>query len=283
MGTRTWQQHLAQATQQLADADVAAADHDVRVLLAHHLGCALNQLHGHLQETPQDTQAFQTLIDRRTAREPLAHITGTRGFWSLDLKVTSDVLDPRPDTETLIEAVLKHTADKQAPLRLLDIGTGSGAIALTLLTELPNATAHATDISPKALAIAKTNATKNKLADRITFVETSWATGIEGSFDIIVSNPPYIESAVIQTLDEEVKAHEPHLALDGGTDGLDAYRAILQQLNQVARADTLVAFEIGYDKSESVLALCERAGLEHLKLAQDLGGQNRTITGFFKG
>lgn len=282
MAAPSWQELLTRAAGRLADAGVSAADHDARALLAHHLGCPLGQLHQWLSSPVRDQNAYQALLERRAAREPLAHITGTRGFWSLDLKITADVLDPRPDTETLIEAVLKHCPDKSRPLQLLEIGTGSGAIALSLLSELPKAAAVATDISPKALAVAQENAAAHGLEKRLTLVETSWATGVKGPFDIIVSNPPYIETRVIDALEEEVKRYEPHLALDGGADGLAAYRAILQQVQCLLKPEGLIAFEIGYDQAERVIALMANTDMKGLQCHKDLAGKNRAITGFFK-
>lgn len=283
MADDSWQYWLSQATQQLGEAGVEAPQHDARTLLAFHLNCPLNQLHQNFDGTPNELDQFLALVARRAARQPLAHITGTRGFWSLDLTVTPDVLDPRPDTETLIEATLKLCPNKAAPLHLLDIGTGSGAIILSLLSELPNATGVATDVSAKALAIAKMNAAQNQLADRIQFIETSWADGVNGPFDMLISNPPYIASAVIPTLDLEVKEHEPHLALDGGADGLDAYRAIINALPALMKPGGLVAFEIGFDQADSVRALMQATDVRDLATHQDLGRKDRAITGIFQG
>ncbi|MGB1088863.1 MAG: peptide chain release factor N(5)-glutamine methyltransferase [Alphaproteobacteria bacterium] len=276
---QNWRHILIRATRQLAAAGIAAPDYDARALLAHHLKKPLNTLHIHLDQPVTDDALFEALIARRAAREPLAHITGYRGFWSLDLAVTPDVLDPRPDTETLIEAVLKTISDRRVPLRILDIGTGSGAVILALLSELPHATAIATDISDAALATAQQNAAANGLATRVTFQQTSWAQGIEEPFDIIVSNPPYIRTNIIATLDPEVQEHEPHLALDGGSDGLAAYKDILAGLPTLLPHGATIAFEIGFDQADEVQHLMEKAHITDISITRDFGGNDRVIMG----
>lgn len=278
-----WQSLLKQAEATLAKAGVQSPAHDARALLAFHLGMPRSRLPLVLQDQADNAEPYMALIARRAAREPLAHITGTRGFWSLDLKVTPAVLDPRPDTETLIECVLAQVKDKNAPMRLLDIGTGSGAIALALLTELPGATAIATDVSTEALAIATENALATGLGGRISFVQTNWTDGLNGPFDVVVSNPPYIPSADVAGLEPEVRLHEPHLALDGGPDGLAPYRHILAALPGLCSAGALVAFEMGFDQADALAALMHTAGLEGLTMQRDLGGNARVVFGRFPG
>lgn len=230
------------------------------------------------ERQPADEAArFAALVDRRAAREPLSHILGNVGFWTLELEVTPDVLTPRPDTETLVEAALDAAPDRAAPLRILDIGTGSGAIVLALLSELPDATGLATDISPAALAVARRNAARNGLAGRIAFLETSWADGVDGPFDLVVSNPPYIASAVIETLEREVKDHEPRLALDGGPDGLGPYPHLLAEARRLLGAGGTAVFEIGYDQGQAVLGLARQAGARDVGLRQDLAGRDRVL------
>lgn len=278
-----WHGALKQAEAALTKAGVGSPAHDARALLAYHLGMPQSRLPLALQDDADSLAGFNALIARRAAREPLAHITGTRGFWSLDLKVTPAVLDPRPDTETLIECVLQQVEDKAAPWRILDIGTGSGAVALALLSEMPCVTAIATDISADALAVATENATANGLAQRISFIQTSWAAGIKGPFDIVVSNPPYIPSHDIAELEPEVRQHEPHLALDGGPDGLAPYRNILHALPSLAAPGALIGFEMGFDQAEALTQLMEKAGIIAPTTQHDLGGNPRVVYGRFPG
>ncbi len=221
-------------------------------------------------------ERFSALVDRRARREPLSHILGSVGFWTLELEVSADVLTPRADTETIVEAALEAIPDRAVPLSILDIGTGSGAIALALLSELPNATAVATDISSAALDMAAKNAARNGLVDRLTLVETRWADGLEAGFDLVVSNPPYIASAVIETLDPEVKTFEPRLALDGGPDGLAPYRHLFTEAKRLLDNDGIAIFEIGYDQGTSALELAHAAGA-NAKIRTDLAGRDRAV------
>ncbi|WBQ10385.1 peptide chain release factor N(5)-glutamine methyltransferase [Hyphomonadaceae bacterium ML37] len=255
------------------------ADSDARRLLE-----AAGKLNGaglmaRLNEALPEAEAarFETLIARRARREPLSHIVGSVGFWTLDLIVTRDVLTPRPDTETIVEAALASVADRNAPLDILDIATGSGAIALALLSELPNARAVATDISAPALAVARANAARNGLAKRITFIETSWADGVDGPFDLLVSNPPYIASAVIGALEPEVKDYEPRLALDGGPDGLAPYRHLFAEAKRLLKPGGTGVFEIGFDQGEAALALARMNGAPDATLRRDLAGRDRAV------
>ncbi len=227
--------------------------------------------------TPHETARFDALIARRAAREPLSHLLGTVGFWTLELEVTPDVLTPRPDTETVVEAALEAVSGRSAPRRILDIGAGSGAILLALLSELPHAAGVATDISPAALAVARSNAQRNGLVERITFVETSWADGVDGPFDLVVSNPPYIASAVVETLEPEVKDHEPRLALDGGPDGLGPYPHLLAEARRLLKPGGTVVLEIGYDQGDAALALAREAGAQAARLRRDLAGRDRAL------
>lgn len=232
----------------------------------------------HIILAAERAEDAERMVTRRAAREPLSHILGDKPFWTLDLKVTPDVLTPRADTESLVETVLKQITDKRAELRIADFGTGSGAILLALLSELPGAAGVGVDISESALAIARENALRNQLADRAEFQAGNWAEAIpDESLDVAVSNPPYIESEVIGTLEPEVKDHEPHIALDGGADGLDVYHTLLPELFRVLCPGGLMAVEIGYDQADSVLALAEEAGFDKPVKTRDLAGQPRVI------
>jgi len=234
----------------------------------------------HILLAATDEAAVDAMVTRRTNREPLAHILGDKPFWTLDLKVTPDVLTPRADTETLVETCLKQIGSRNAALRIADFVTGSGAILLALLSELPNATGLGIDISESALAIAKENAVRNQLSERADFQTGNWADGIAAvSHDLVISNPPYIASAVLETLEPEVRDHEPRIALDGGEDGLDIYRTLLPQLFRILKRGGHMAVEIGYDQKKTVMALAEQAGFVDLTLTRDLGGQPRIVSG----
>nr|WP_298685486.1 peptide chain release factor N(5)-glutamine methyltransferase [uncultured Dongia sp.] len=225
--------------------------------------------------------AYRALIARRVEREPISHILGRREFWSLPFIVTSDVLDPRPDSEALIEAVLDEVFDRQAPLRILDLGVGSGCLLLTLLHELPNAKGWGIDLSPEALAVTERNVAGLQLQQRTILREGIWDAALvpadPTSFDIIVSNPPYIPTADIAGLEPEVVRHEPHLALDGGADGLTAYRHLAPVVRRLLAKDGLAALEIGIGQGESVRALMQTAGLTYVGSNRDLGNRERCL------
>lgn len=225
--------------------------------------------------------AFRAMLARRADREPMSHLIGEREFWSLPFFVSRDVLDPRPDSEVLIEAILSEVPDRAAPLHILDLGTGSGCLLLTLLRELRHAQGWAVDLSPAALAIAKRNAARLGVADRVTAREGAWVAALTANdpaaFDIIVSNPPYIPAADIAALEPEVARHEPRLALDGGNDGLDAYRALAPMLAAGLKPGGLAALEIGLGQAEAVTALMSAAGLTPAGRQQDLAGRDRCL------
>lgn len=226
-------------------------------------------------------EAYRALLARRVAREPVSHLLGVREFWSRPFFVTRDVLDPRPDSEALIEAVLDEIHDRQRPLRIVDFGTGSGCLLLTLLAELPAAQGWAVDLSPAALDVAKKNAAQLGLGARVNWREGSWDAALAAddptAFDIIVSNPPYIPAADIAALEPEVRLHEPHLALVGGPDGLDAYRALAPVVAGRLAADGLAALEIGIGQGESVRSLMLAAGLASAGSSADLAGRERCL------
>lgn len=203
---------------------------------------------------------YRAWITRRACREPMAYILGTVEFWSLEFAVAPDVLVPRADSETLIEAALATIPDPSRPVRLLDIGVGSGCLLLTLLHHYRQARGVGTDLARAALACAAGNARRLGVAERLQLVATSWASGVAGPFDLVVSNPPYIRSAEIASLQPEVAAYEPRLALDGGADGLDAYRAILGELPRLLAPEGVAILELGHDQLTDVTALAANAG-----------------------
>ena len=229
---------------------------------------------------PREIAAIDALAARRMKREPVSRILGRKEFWSLMLDVTPDVLVPRPDTETLIEAALDYVVRgglRLEPLRILDIGTGTGALMLALLQELPNARGVATDVSVAALHVARGNAERLKLASRCSFVACNLADGVQGRFDLIVSNPPYIARGAIALLDPEVRDFDPRLALDGGADGLDAYRAIAASVPPLLAPGGRLIMELGVGQAPPVTALFEAAKFIVLSVRNDLGGIARAL------
>lgn len=228
--------------------------------------------------TPEQRDQLDGWIERRLKREPVSRILGRKAFWKIMLNVTPDVLSPRPDTETLLDIALLAFEPHRA-FSIIDLGTGSGAILLALLADRAGATGVGTDVSSEALAVAKENAANLDLDGRATFLRTEWATGFgDHSFDLVVSNPPYIPSDDIDGLDPEVRDHDPRLALDGGPDGLQAYRDLAPEIRRVLRPDGIFAVEIGWDQGEAVKALFEAEGFEGVKVVRDLGDRDRVVT-----
>ena len=228
----------------------------------------------------REVDAASALAARRLKREPVARILGRKEFWSLTLAVTPDVLVPRPETETVVEAALDalgRDGKKMERLRILDIGTGSGALLLALLSELPNAVGLGTDISAAALAVARENAERNGLNDRCTFVACNIAEGVEDRFDLIVSNPPYVSRGEIATLAPEVRDFDPRLALDGGNDGLDGYRAIARHARRLLAPGGRLIVELGAGQEQAVRALFTTAGLQVGASRADLAGIPRVL------
>jgi release factor glutamine methyltransferase len=272
---------LRQATQRLADANCDSPALDARLLLAEATGMSPEALLASARQPLGDVELvrFYALLDRRAAGEPVARILGRREFWSLDLLVSADTLVPRPETETVVEAALRRLRQAPAgPLRILDLGTGSGAILLALLSELPNALGVALDRSAGALATARENARRLGLAQRTLFLCGDFADAISGQFDAVVSNPPYIAGAEIAGLPVEVREHDPTLALDGGTEGLDAYRRIVAALPLLLRPAGFAVLELGAGQEEPVAALAEAAGLRPVRpAARDLAGIGRAL------
>jgi release factor glutamine methyltransferase len=260
------------------EAKIDGARLEAQVLLAHALGCTRMQLYTGFDRPLQETELTRAreLIRRRLAGEPLAYLVGTQEFWSLTFVVDPSVLIPRHDTETVIQLVLDRTADRKAPRRVLDVCTGSGILAITLAKELPAATVVATELSPAAAAIARTNAAQNGVADRVDVREGDLLAPLhpDERFDLVVANPPYIPTATIATLDREVQ-REPRLALDGGADGLDLIRRLLAALPAHLAPGALVAVEHGFDQADAVAAVFTSSGFSAPQTARDLARQPR--------
>jgi len=222
--------------------------------------------------------ALEAMIERRLKREPVSRILGKKGFWKIMLNVTPDVLSPRPDTETVVDVIVR-AFPPYATFDMADLGTGSGAILLAALAERRGARGVGTDISTEAIAVARENAANLDLNGRCTFMRTDWAAGFaDDSFDLVVSNPPYIPTGDIAGLDPEVREHDPHLALDGGPDGLQPYRDLAPEIARILRPEGVFAVEIGWDQGEAVKALFEAAGFADVKVVKDLADRDRVVT-----
>jgi release factor glutamine methyltransferase len=228
--------------------------------------------------TQAQMEAVDALTQRREAREPVGHIVGRKHFWTLELFVSPAVLIPRPETELLVETALEALA-RDAPARVLDLGVGSGAILLAVLAERSAARGVGVDISDGALAVAQANADALGLIDRLELKHGDWAAPLEGAFDVVLSNPPYIPSDDIDALAPEVARFEPRLALDGGADGLDAYRAIVTRLPRLLKPGGVFALEVGVGQAEAVAALAGQAGLSTAPSRRDLAGVPRVVWG----
>ena len=257
---------LRNAVERLRHAGIDDPAGDARRLLTRHVA---GSLAGMMRDEVSITVAeqFDRDISRRETREPVSHILGYREFWGRKFAVTSDVLDPRPDTETLIEVALQGAP----PCRILDLGTGSGAILATLLAEFPAATGTATDISAAALDVARRNLTVHA-PGRWQAVQSDWFAQVSGLFDLIVCNPPYITAAAMAELAPEVVEHEPHVALTPGGDGLDAYRTLARTYRDHLAQGGVALFEIGFDQGESAAKLFSPARVD---LFRDLNGKAR--------
>ena len=219
---------------------------------------------------------FEMLVKRREKREPVSHLIGEREFWSLPFIVTADVLDPRPASETLIEAALDHVRDRSEPVSVLDLGTGSGCLLIAVLSELPGARGVGVDTSEAALVIARQNAEKNLMDDCTTFVSSSWGRSVSGSFDLILSNPPYISESERDDLEPEVAMYEPASALFAGKDGLSAYREVAPDILRLLNPDGVAAIECGRDQMTTVIEIFDDAGLRHVETRCDLDGIERS-------
>jgi len=271
---------LKEAVEQLVSSDTATLD--AEVLLAFVINKQRSYLRAYPEFEPDEktTHEFSRLIARRVSGEPVAYLTGERDFWSLTLMVTPDTLIPRPDTELLVETTLALLPEiKNTPLNIADLGTGSGAIALSLASECPHCQITATDLSVAALEVAKTNATTHKLKN-IEFIHSNWCSAFAQSqrFDIIVSNPPYIRSNDPHMQSAEL-ACEPEFALTSGEDGLDAIRLITQQTKEFLNTGGWLLIEHGYDQGEVVQQLFRDNGFEQIETKQDLGSNDRVCIG----
>lgn len=264
------------------DAGLDSPELDARVLVGHALGLDLTGLvrSGVQELTPGQDETIGTYAARRLAREPVARILGTKEFWGLPLCLNGDTLVPRPETETVVEAALKTLdagASRVWPRRIVDLGTGSGALLLALLTELPAAWGIGTDISPAALAMARYNAATLGLSERTGFVACDYGAALRGPFDLVISNPPYVAQRDLATLAPEVSDFDPHRALDGGVDGMDGYRAIAADASRLLASGGTLVVELGAGQNEAVARLFAEQGLVLACSHPDLAGIARAL------
>jgi release factor glutamine methyltransferase len=270
---------LTQAASRLHDAGVESPRREARRLLAHVLGVREEDIIAgqatHLTE--QNLAMFERALARRIAREPLAYITGSREFWSREFAVGTGVLVPRPESEILIEEALRRFPSHGCALRVLDLGTGSGCLLLAFLSERSNARGVGVDISQDAIAFAKHNAKALGLDARVKFILGDWAENLSGAFDVIFVNPPYIKTSELHSLEPEVERYEPRAALNGGADGLDAYRCIAAAVPRHLSPEGLALFEVGQGQAESVGNLLAQAGLILEGTVCDLAGISRCL------
>lgn len=295
---------IASSIKRLTGTGIDNPQLDARLLCCHALGLDRAQLLSQSQRvlTKDEIAAIDSMITRREKRESVARIIGKREFWGLDFALNEATLEPRPDSETLVEAVLKRIQDSGFGIRekisILDLGTGTGCLLLSLLHELPQATGVGIDINPRAVEQAQTNAQSLGLDRRAAFKTGSWLTPLsppprwEGQgggsaaetnaerFDIIVSNPPYIPASDITDLMPEVRDHDPLLALDGGEDGINPYRLLIPQLKDFLNPGGIAAFEVGQGQAEQIADLFQQNGFTNTSTHKDLGGINRCVTAF---
>lgn len=270
---------LDAAIADLNDANIPTALLDARLLLQHAANIPQETvyLEPELIISKDVITAYNQFINRRINHEPVAKIIGSKSFWSSDFVVNKYVLDPRPDSEVIIETAINLFPNKNDVLRVLDIGSGSGCLLLSILKEFPKSTGIASDISEDALKVTKRNIELLGLEDRAECMRQNWADDLEEKFDLIVSNPPYIPSEEISALESDVKDYDPLLALDGGDDGLDPYRYLAKQISALLKPESYVILEFGYGQGESVRQIFMQQNYIINKMLFDLSGIERAI------
>jgi release factor glutamine methyltransferase len=271
---------IRQTRQRFQDSGLITPDLDARFLIQDLLHLSDTDLISSSNDvTPDQISLIESAIQRRLAGEPVSRILGYREFWGRKFFLSAATLDPRPDTETLIEAALGwvKTHPKDHPLRILDLGTGTGCILLTLIHEIPDSIGVGIDISEEACKTARRNADEQKISSRVTIQCSDWVQSLSGTFDLIVSNPPYIPTHVIPSLSAEVQNHDPILALDGGMDGLEPYKFLLSNLKKFLEPGGVVFFEIGDGQLADLTGLVRDSGATLSRVHNDLGGVSRVV------
>jgi len=268
---------LLEGTRALREAGVPGPERDARLLLAEVLSMSVGRLtlEPDWDVSPDQVKQFHGFLARRSAREPVSRILGRRNFWGRDFEVTPDVLDPRPETESLIDAALKGPA----PKTLIDLGCGSGIIGVTLLAEWQTASGMCSDVSQPCLAVTTRNATTHGVRGRLELVQSSWFEQIDGKFDLIVSNPPYITEDEMAHLDPDVALHDPHLALTPGGDGLSPYRILAAGTQTHLAPNGRILVEIGWKQGPDVAQIFSDAGLTQVQIIPDMDGRDRVVSG----
>lgn len=270
---------LHRATEAISKAGVKDARRDARILMCAATDVTLNSLLANPDQeiSVSNNICFTDYVRRRCRREPVSRILGKRSFWNLDLVVTPNVLDPRPDSETVVQAVLDSLNDQQGSFRLLELGVGSGALLLSLLNELPYATGVGVDLCSKAVLVAKENAINAGLGSRTYFATMNWSDALDARFDIVISNPPYIMSSSIDSLSPEVACYDPLLAIDGGPDGLEAYRCLARILPSLLAPGAVVGVELGFGQLAAVVNIFSNSSLQVDEIRRDLSGRSRCL------
>ena len=271
---------LRAAERTLVEAGIESATVDARILVAHAARVAREKLVFEREHVLSDDAALRAkcYAARRAKHEPVSFITGHRGFWTLELQVNRSTLVPRPDSETLVQAALDHFADRDATCRVLDLGTGTGCLLLAFLSERPNATGLGVDLNARAVKLARANARSSGLGSRAEFAVGNWGRDIEGSFDLILTNPPYIREGDWSGLEDDVRLFEPTSALLAGADGLDAYRALIDDAARLLAPGGLFLGEVGQGQAPDLIALLERSGLAAVEVRRDIGGIERCVS-----
>lgn len=275
---------LRKASQELGAAGVATPQLDARLLLQHAANLDVETIVADPTRVLESSAIgqFQQLLQRRMQREPVSRIIGRREFWSIDFDIAPSVLDPRPDSETLVEAVVESSRDADRPSVILDLGTGSGCLLCAVLSELPSASGIGVDLSAEALRIARGNLTRQGLAGRSMLIQGNWADGIaERSIDVAIGNPPYIPTDQIPGLAPEVARYEPRLALDGGVDGLGAYKTLVKEFPRIMRGPGRVFLEVGQGQCESVALMLRESGATEIERFHDLAGHIRCLSAVY--
>jgi release factor glutamine methyltransferase len=270
---------IREARRRLEAAGIDNAGIDAQLIVEHVTGATRLDLIARADQpvSPVHVERIEAMVARRIAHEPVHRILGEREFYGLRMTLSPQTLEPRADTEILVDAVVAFACSRSGGCRVLDLGTGTGAILIAILTQAPEATGLAVDISADALATASRNADLNGVAGRFDAAQSDWFSDVVGRFDLIVSNPPYIPSSDVENLAAEVRFFDPARALDGGGDGLDCYRTIARSAGPYLADDGRIAVEIGYDQLDSVRALFEEHGFLCCEARKDLGGNDRVL------